>query len=68
MKGKQMKWDREKVIHHKLGGEIQWVKAEIDIPTKLYLDVLKYIKNVPINTKEIQKQDCQALPYHEMST
>jgi hypothetical protein len=67
MKGKQMKWDWEKAIHQELVGETQWIKVEINILSKLLLDVLEDIKNVPINTKEIQKQDWRALPYHEMS-
>ncbi len=57
----------EKAIHQELVSEIQWIKVEINIPTKLYPDVLKDIKNVPINIEEIQKQDWQVLPYHEMS-
>jgi hypothetical protein len=42
-------------------------KSKIGIPRKLYQDVLKDIKNVPINIEEIQKQDWQVLPYYEMS-
>jgi hypothetical protein len=39
----------------------------MDVITQLYLDTLKDIKKLAIDTKERLKQDWEALPYHEES-
>jgi DNA mismatch repair protein MutH len=61
-KGKQMKWDYEKVIHQELVGKTQQIQAKMDTLIELYPNISKDIKKIPINIE----QDWQALPYHEM--
>jgi len=62
-----MKWDREKAIHQELVGEIQQIQVEMDVPTQLYLDTLKDIRKLTIESEKGPEQGWEALPYHEES-
>lgn len=53
MKGKQMKWDWEKIIHQELVGKIQQIQEKMDILIELYPYISKDIQKIPINIKEI---------------
>jgi hypothetical protein len=47
-----MKWDREKVIHQELVGEIKQIQAKMDVLVPLYPYTSKDITNLTIRPKQ----------------